>query len=152
MPQNTDNYVLKCPEKLSNQPHDNRPNALATEVHIDQTDASVEVVGIDGIDPSSPISPYGVGIDANGVIDTTGLHVRPGETLTIRLRHKKNGKRLPLVYHWIYPTAVGNGGNQTLATLDEGVPGPGVAIADPLLEALLGAIGPFEGRTRRNER
>ena len=155
MPQNTDNYVLKCPEKLTNQPNDNRPNALATDVHINQTDASVEVLGIGGIDPNSPTSPHGVEIDGNGVIDITGINVKPGETLTVRLKHKKNSKRLPLVYHWTYPTAVGNGGNQTLAMLDEEGPGTGAVASvelQALLEALLEAIGPLEGRVRRKER
>ncbi|MBO9669741.1 MAG: hypothetical protein J7485_04410, partial [Sphingobium sp.] len=43
---------------------------------------------------------------------------------------------------------------QTLAMLDEEGPATGVASAElqPLLEALLEAIGPLEGRTRRKER
>jgi hypothetical protein len=156
MPQHTDNYELKCPEKLgSRPPKNNQPNMTATDVHINQTDASVEVLGIGGIDPNSPVSPHGVGIDANGVIDITGINVKPGDTIVVRLKHKKSNARLPLIYHWTYPVVGGgNGEDQTLAMLDEEGPATGVASAElqPLLEALLEAIGPLEGRTRRKER
>lgn len=156
MPQSTDNYELKCPEKLgARPPNNNQPNITATDVHINQTDASVEVLGIEGIDPNGPTSPHNVGIDANGVIDISGINVKPGGTLRLRLKHKKSNAKLPLTYHWTYPVPGGNGENQTLAMLDEEGPGTGaVASADlqPLLEALLEAIGPLEGRTRRKER
>ena len=68
MPQHTDNYELKCPEKLgSRPPKNNQPNMTATDVHINQTDASVEVLGIGGIDPNSPDPP--------ATISSTGISV-----------------------------------------------------------------------------
>jgi len=158
MPQNTDNYDLICPPKQTNNPADPNDNAVATDVHIGPTHATVEVLGVGGIDPDSPTSPHGVGIDQQGRIDITDITVQPGATLRIRLKHSKNNARLaPLTYQWTYPRGTtGNRQPQTLAALiDEqsGDDGAEAAVSDlrPLLEALLEAIGPMGVKDRKQK-
>ncbi len=153
MPQNTDNYVLKLPEKLPN----GSDNVNASDLHIGPTHASVEVLGIDGISPDSPTSPHGVGIDGNGRINITGINVKPGDTVTLRLKHRNNNARLAFEYQWTYPKgARGNKETQEIAFIDETIDDGTAIAASPdlqaLLLALLEALGPLEGRTREGKK
>ena len=151
MPQNTDNYILKLPDKLQN----GDPNVNASDLHIVATHASVEVLGIDGIDPNGPASPNGVGIDGNGGIDITGINVKPGDTITLRLKHKRDNARLAFQYRWTYPPGTkGNERPQQIAMLDVETPDDGTAVVSSpelqaLILALLEALGPLEGRGRK---
>lgn len=155
MPLNIDNYDFVCPAK-----NGARQNAVASDLHIDRTHASVEVIGIDGVSPSSPTSPHGVGIDNQGRIDITGLNVQPGATLRLRLKHTRDNARFrQLKYVWTYPAETnGNRQPQTLAAYvgeeppEEDSPSE-AAVADlkPILEALLQAIEPVELSARKRK-
>lgn len=153
MPQNTDNYILKLPDKLQN----GDPNVNASDLHIAATHASVEVLGVDGIDPNGPTSPHGVGIDGNGGIDITGINVKPGDTVTLRLKHKRDNGRLAFQYKWTYPAgAKGNERPQQIAMVDVETPDDGTAVVSnpelqALILALLEALGPLEGRSRKGK-
>ena len=151
MPQHTDNYILKLPDRLPN----GDPNVNASALHIEATQAGVEVLGIDGIDPNASMSPHGVSIDGSGGIVVTGIDVKPGDTLTLRLKHKRGHSRLDFQYSWSYPPAArGNERPQQIATLNAEAPDDEAAVArNPELQAmilaLLEAPGSLEGRGRR---
>lgn len=152
MPQNTDNYVLKLPDKLAN----GGANANASDLHVGPTHASVEVLGIDGIDPNAPTSPHGVGIDGNGRINITGINVKPGDTVTLRLKHRNNSGRLSFEYVWTYPKgANGNRERQEIAMIEAEIDDGTAVASNPdlqaLLLALLEALGPLEGRGRKGK-
>lgn len=153
MPQNTDNYILRLPDKLPN----GDSNVDATDLHIVATHASVEVLGIDGISPDAPTSPHGVGIDGNGRIDITGINVKPGDSVTLRLKHRRDNGRLAFQYKWTYPPgAKGNDRPQQIAMVDVETPDDGPAVVSnpelqALILALLEALGPLEGRNRKGK-
>lgn len=129
MPQHTDNYELKVPETFD-PPNNQNPNTNATDLHISATHASVEVLGIGGIDPDDADSPHGVGIDNQGAIDIDGIDVKPGDTLVLRLRHKRDNRPLQFKYRWTYAKdAPGNPNWQKLAMLFEETPDPDMAVA-----------------------
>lgn len=150
MSQNTDNYILKLPDKLPN----GGPNVNASDLHIAATHASVEVLGIDGIDPNGSTSPHGVGIKGNGGINITGINVKPGDTVTLRLKHTRDDGRLAFAYKWTYPRgAKGNGDPLEIAMLDETSDDGTAVVSNPdlqaLILALLEALGPLDGRSRK---
>jgi hypothetical protein len=151
MSQNTDNYILKLPDKLPN----GGANVNASDLHIAATHASVEVLGIDGIAPNGPASPHGVGIKGNGGINITGINVKPGDTVTLRLKHTRDDGRLAFTYKWTYPRgAKGNDEPQEIAMVDVETPDDGTAVVSgpelqALILALLEALGPLEGRGRK---
>lgn len=151
MSQNTDNYSLKLPDKLQNGGR----NVNASDLHIVATHASVEVLGVDGINPDGSTSPHGVGIDGNGGIEITRINVKPGDTVTLRLKHKRDNGRLAFQYKWTYPAgAKGNEEPLQIAMLDVETPDDGTAVVSSpelqaLILALLEALGPLEGRGRK---
>src|SRR5687767_3477515 len=114
----TDNYEFKCPEFLP-RPNQNVKNGTAIDLHIVTGAATVQVLGIDGIDPNAANSPHGLGVDGQGKIEIDGINVKPGGTVRVRIKHNQpapaGNKRLPnLKYTWTYPPGVtGNEDQQT---------------------------------------